>query len=504
MHSGRGAVSLDPRTPVLVGVGQVSQPELPAPDPAGMLADAARLAADDAGGRRLLERVETIRVVNLLSRGYPNPAALVAAQLGVAPRQTVYTTAGGNTPQVLVNRTAADIVAGHLDVALIGGAESWRTRSWYKARGERAPWPQQDPGVHPDVTIGEELVMASTEEMAIGLAAPVQLYPMFETALALESGVESPAGMAAWVARAAKLWAGFAAVAAANPYAALRGAPSAAEIASPGPANRMIGYPYPKLMCSNNSVDQAAALILCSAEAAAAAGVPSERWVFVHSGAQASDEVDVIRRDRLTRSPAVRAVGRHTLALAGLGIDDVELIDLYSCFPSAVQVAAGELGLGLDRQLTVTGGLTFAGGPWNDYVTHGIATMAAALRRRPGAFGLCTANGGNLTKHAAGLYSTTPPDARPRFAHPQAEVDATPARPVAAGHTGPATLEAFTVMHDREGRPEVAFAYGRTADDRRAVGASRDPAVLAALLGPSGVSGAGLEWVDAGTFTVAG
>ncbi len=487
----------DPRSPVLVGVGQVNHTELPAPEPVELLAGAARLAAADAGAPGLLEHLDSIRVVSLLSRGYPDPAALVAELLGASPRQRIYTTVGGNTPQVLVNRTAADIAAGRLDVALVGGAESWRTRSWYRRHGRQAPWRTQPDDAAPDETVGEELVMASPEELAIGLAIPVQFYPLFETALAIEAG----RSIGEQVAVAADLWADMAAVAASNPHAAVRSSPSATDIATPRPANRMIGYPYTKLLCSNNSVDQAAALLMCSAEAAERAGVPHDRWVHVLSGASASDEVDVIRRDRLTASPAIRAVGRATLGLAGVGVDDLDLVDLYSCFPSAVQVAVRELGLGDRRQLTVTGGLTFAGGPWNDYVTHAIATMTTRLREQPGALGLCTANGGHLTKHAAGVYSTTPPEGGARFAHPQAEVDATPRRPVAADHAGPATLEAFTVAHDRDGAPEVAFVYGRTPDGARTVGASRDPDTLGVLEGP-GATGAVPVFTGDGAFRI--
>lgn len=498
-HHRAPGLSPHPRATVVVGAGQVTWPAPPSPEPVDLLAEAARLAAADAGAPGLLGRLDSIRVVNLLSRGYPDPAALVAERLGASPRQRVATTAGGNTPQVLVNRTAADIAAGHLDVALIGGAESWRTRSWYRRRGEHPPWTDQDPAARPDDTLGEELRLSSPEEEALGLRMPVELYPQFEVALAVAAGRT----VGEQRARAAELWARFARVAAANPHAAIRTAPGAAEIATPTAANRVIGWPYTKLMCSNNAVDQAAALLVCSVEAARAAGVPPERWVFLRSGADASDVTDVCRRDRLDASPAIRAVGRATFGLAGAGPDDVELVDLYSCFPSAVQVAAAELGLDPSRELTVTGGLTFAGGPWNDYVTHAIATMAGLLRERPGALGLVTANGGNLTKHAAGLYSTEPPEGRPALARPQAEVDAVAARTLDAGWVGPAALEAWTVLHGRDGAPEVAYAYGRTPSGARALGASRDGATLAALADP-GRTGGPADWTAPGAFAVTG
>ncbi|MGH8922595.1 MAG: acetyl-CoA acetyltransferase, partial [Actinomycetes bacterium] len=147
----------DPRTPVLVGAGQVNVRDGDAPEPVELIATAARRAADDAGAAGLLRHLDSVRVVNILSRGYPDPGALVAARLGARPRQTVSTTAGGNMPQVLVDHTAAAIARGELDVALVGGAESWRTREAYRKRGEPSPWSRQPDDVRPTETIGTEL-----------------------------------------------------------------------------------------------------------------------------------------------------------------------------------------------------------------------------------------------------------------------------------------------------------------------------------------------------------
>jgi acetyl-CoA C-acetyltransferase len=165
----------------------------------------------------------------------------------------------------------------------------------------------------------------------------------------------------------------------------------------------------------------------------------------------------------------MRVAGRRALELAGIGHDDVAHVDLYSCFPSAVQIAAEELGLDIERQLTVTGGMSFAGGPWNNYPMHGIATMSGILREDPGAVGLCTANGGFTTKHALGLYSTEPPaSGRFHWGHPQAEVDALPRREGAAGYAGEATVESYTVLHGRDGGPEQGFAACLTPKGDRA------------------------------------
>lgn len=254
---------------------------------------------------------------------------------------------------------------------------------------------------------------------------------------------------------------------------------TAEEILRVSPDNRMIGLPYRKVMNSNNQVNMAAALLMCSAERAASLGVPRDRWVFPLSGTDCHEHQYVSNRWSFAETPAVRRGGELALNLAGVGIDDVSLIDLYSCFPSAVQLGAASLGLGVTRQLTLTGGLSFGGGPWNNYVMHAIATAVSRLRAAPDDRAFIWANGGFATKHAFGVYATKPPSDGFRYASPQAEIDVLPRRELALGDdaAGNATIEAYTVMHDRDGRPERLIASAIRADTRRAWIVSDDPTV---------------------------
>jgi acetyl-CoA C-acetyltransferase len=324
---------------------------------------------------------------------------------------------------------------------------------------------------------GGGIDMSDPAELAAGVRMPVQMYPMFETALRAEAGRSVPEHQV----HVSELWARFSEVAAGNPFAWSPTARTAEEIRTPGPSNRMIGAPYPKLMNSNNDVDMGAALLVCSVERATALGVPRDRWVFLHAGARAHEHTYVSHRASLTRTPAIELAGREALQLAGVGIDDIGIIDLYSCFPSAVQLGAQSLGIGLDRQLTRTGGLTFAGGPWNNYVMHAIATTLGDCRNQPGERALVWANGGFCTKHAFGIYSTEPPVHGFRQRDVQADVDALPKVEVAVDHEGPATIEAFTVMHGRDGMPERAYAACRLADGRRAWAWTSDAATMVSM-----------------------
>jgi acetyl-CoA C-acetyltransferase len=476
-------MTLDPRTPVLVGGGQwsnrVDRGEPPV-EPVELLAEAARRAADDSGAAdpgKVLAAVDSIRVVSILSWRYRDPAQLVADRIGAGDlRQRVYTNPGGNTPQALVNRSCADIAAGRLDVVLIGGAEAWRTRMAARSAGEHLDWTVQGEEVEPSETFGGAFAvsdMVHPLEMARGIVMPVQVYPAFECALRAAEGATHDE----WQARLGRLWSRFSEIAATNPHAWVQQAFGPEEVVAVSAANRMIGWPYPKLLNSNNAVEQGAALLLCSAEAAERLGVPRDRWVFPHAGTDGYDTAHVSARRDLRSSPAIAVAGGRALELAGVGPDDVAHADFYSCFPSAVELGAAELGFGLDRDLTVTGGLSFAGGPWNNYVSHAIATMATVLRAHPGDLGLITANGGFVTKHAFGVYGTEPPAAGYRSDHPQAEIDATftPVPIAAEDYEGPVTIEATTVMHDRDGVPELAIAAVLTPAGERTWATSHAP-----------------------------
>jgi acetyl-CoA C-acetyltransferase len=240
----------------------------------------------------------------------------------------------------------------------------------------------------------------------------------------------------------------------------------------------MISWPYTKLMNSNNMVDQGAALVLTSVERATYLQIPDDRWVFPYAGTDAHDTYAIGERAEFYRSPAIRIAGQRALQLAGVGVDDLDLIDVYSCFPSAVQVAANELGLPIGdpgRPLTVTGGLTFAGGPWNNYVTHSIATMAERLVANPGQRGFITANGGYLTKHSFGVYGTEPPSHEFRWEDAQSDVDREPTRDAVVEWSGVGTVEAWTTPFSRTGTAEKAFLAVRTPEDARVLAVIPDP-----------------------------
>ncbi|MEO1061136.1 MAG: acetyl-CoA acetyltransferase [Actinomycetota bacterium] len=466
-------MTIDPRTPVVVGVGQVVQRCAPAEavETVALMTQAVETAVADAGAPGLGATATAVRVVNGAWR-YPDPGRIVAERVGAPEATTGLSTDGGNTPQYLVNLSCLDLLAGRHETVVLVGCETIYTRRRARAAGLRIPTTIQE-GVEPDEVLGADVTMSSEHETARGLEMPINFYPLFESAIRASRGESVDEHRD----RIAQLWEGFNRVAVANPYAWRRDPMTWQQIREATDDNRMVGFPYTKAMNSNWDLDQAAAVILTTAETAERLGVARDRWVFPLVGTDAMDTANVTHRQDLHSSPAIRHAGARAFELASVGPDDLAHVDLYSCFPSAVQIGATELGLGQDRQLTVTGGLTFAGGPLNNYVMHSIATMVDLLREDAGSTGLCTANGGYVTKHAIGLYSTTPPEAGFRHDDVQPIVDAEPTTPAAEDHVGPGTIEAYTVMHGRDGA-EVGLVAVATPDGRRAWGNTRDGALM--------------------------
>ena len=458
-------MTIDPRTPVLIGTGQIVQRAQgidDALDPVALMVQAIEQATRDAQ-LASVPQADAIRVVSLLSWKYGDPAYFIAQDLGLSPKETALSSMGGNTPQTLVNTASRQIAAGEIDCVILTGGETTRTRARFRKAGIEPNWRTTD---RVPALASEDLTMNMPEELERKIMMPIQIYPMFETALRARAGrtIEEHQIFIS------ELWARFSAVASRNPHAWTQTAFTAEEIRTPTAQNRMIGFPYTKYMNSNNDVDMAAALILCSAEKATALGVPREHWIFPHSGSDAHEHPFVSHRNHFTDTPAIELAGRRVLELAGLTIEDVDLVDLYSCFPSAVQLGAQSLGLDINSQLTRTGGLPFAGGPWNNYVMHAIATLTRELRDGTGTTGLIWANGGYTTKHAFGVYSTTPPTRAFAYDYPQDAIDALPQRQLAspADAAGEATVEAYSVMHDRDGNPERSIASCILDDGRRA------------------------------------
>ncbi|MBI3678259.1 MAG: acetyl-CoA acetyltransferase [Proteobacteria bacterium] len=478
---------LDPRTPILVGGGQFTQRTAregklaESLSPIAMLEKVARLALADTGKADAVTRaLDTVAIVRftadspgdqgrLPKRMFRNPPLSLAGKLGAKPRHAVYTATGGNTPQWLVNRTAEQIANGECNAALLAGAEYIATILGAMKQGFNLNWGQGeegDPGRDPE-EIGEQRAGTTEHERAYKLNFPVNAYPLFENALRDQAG-RSPEAHLKWLG---EFFSPFSKVASENPHAWFPTYRSPAEISTPSEKNRFVGFPYTKYLNAVIEVDMAAAVVMTSVAKARELGIPESKWVFLHGCGDASDIWFVSERVNYHSSPAIRTIGQKAFSMARKTVSDLAFIDLYSCFPSAVEIGCRELGIAPNdlRGLTITGGLPYFGGAGNNYVMHSIVTMMDKLRAAPGKFGLCTANGWYVTKHSAGIYSTTPFEGRWQREDPksyQKDIDAMPHPELVEKPNGRGKIETYTVVTDRKAK-RFGIVVGRLEDGRR-------------------------------------
>ncbi|WP_433244652.1 acetyl-CoA acetyltransferase [Streptosporangium sp. CA-135522] len=461
-------MSVDPRTPCLVGVAQHTVREQPGPEPLDLWELVAREAAADAGAPGVLERLHSIQIVYTDSWQYDDPAARLAERLTAVPRHRSYSKVSGTAPQVLLGEAAGRIAAGQMDAALVVGAEALATRRALRRAGERVRWSHP---ADPKPPYGWERP-PHPAELAHDLFLPVHTYAIMETARraagreSIEQERESRGLMMAPMTR----------VAAANPHAWHREVWTPRELVTTSEDNRLVGWPYTKRTVAVMEVDQAAAAILVSTELADRLGVPRDRRIHLRGWAYAEDTWEVAARPDLGSSPAMEAAARHAFARAGVGLDDLGALDVYSCFAVALRSACAATGLApLDpRGLTVTGGLPYAGGPASDYVLHSTAAMAGRLRAEPG-HGLVTGVGMHLTKHTYAIWSTEPGgvlgDGVP--VHTAEPV------PIMAGSEGPATVAGYTVAYGRDGAAERGIVVADLPGGGRAYAHLRHPDLIA-------------------------
>jgi len=435
-----------------------------------LMTQAVLAAGSDAGATTMLAAIDRIAVPQG-SWSYPDPARMVAEGVGARSART-HLFELGIPQQAAINDALAAIAAGRSEVAVVVGGEA---RRWERDRagsfGGRVE--AGSTGTEPDVVHRRPGPLLEPVETAHRLWEPVQQYAMIDSALRSAEG-QTLAGHRAEIAG---LWSRFNLVAQDNPAAAFPERMSATPIDTPSPSNRPLSFPYNKWHASQWTVNQAAALLLCSAEAAARSGVPTDRWVFPLVGIESSHAVSLLRRREPGAWPAMGALARAAAARIGRPVADTEIQEAYSCFPAAIRVQQRELGLDLIAAPTVTGGMTFAGGPFNNFVLQAMVPVIARIRADPGALGMVTTVSGLLTKPGIGIWSARPDGQPPLVADLADQAEAVTGLVGVVeeldGYAGEATIVTYTVTFDRMD-PDRTIALCDTVDGRRCVAISTD------------------------------
>src|SRR5712675_1391221 len=471
----------DDRIPVIVGVGEiVDRPKEIAEglEPLALLVEALKRAEQDSGGRWLGE-IESLDIVNFLSWRYRDPEKQLAQRLGIQPKHLYYGPVGGESPIRYLHEAALRIARGECEVAAVCGAEAQSTATKAERAGVSWPW---TPFAHDVEEPKRGAAFQKPMAVKLGVFRPITVYPFYEMASSAHWGQTPREAMA----ESGQLWSTYSNVASQNPNAWLKRRFASDEITTPTPDNRLIAWPYTKLMVANPTVNMGSAVLMTSLARARAAGIPEDRLIHVWGGASAEEPRDYLIRDQFFESHPQNAVLEAVMDLAGGDGRAFDAIELYSCFPCVPKMARRTLGLGADMQPTVTGGLTFFGAPLNTYMTHAACAMVRKLRN--GAkLGLLYGQGGFVTKHHALVLSRQAPQhALAQDTSVQAEADrhrgAVPEFVTEADGKG--SVESFTVIYGRGGDVEHGVVMLRTSHNARALARvpAHDGTTLAHLL----------------------
>jgi acetyl-CoA C-acetyltransferase len=469
------------RIPVIVGVGEIT--DRPADlksglEPLALLEEALKRAEADSGGK-LLGDIQSLDIVNFLSWRYRDPEKLLSARLGISPAHAYYGPVGGESPIRYLHEAAQRIARGECSVAAVCGAEAQSTAT----KAERAkidlPW---TPFAHDVEEPKRGAAFQKPIAVKLGVFRPITVYPFYEAASSAHWGQTPREAMA----ESGTLWSTYSSVASQNPNAWLKRSFTPDEITTPTPENRLIAWPYNKLMVANPTVNMGGAVLLTSLAKAKAAGISEDRLVHVWGGASAEEPRDYLIRDQFFESHPQNAVLKAVMDLVGGDGKAFDAIELYSCFPCVPKMARRTLGLGADVQPTVTGGLTFFGAPLNTYMTHAACAMVRKLRSGA-TLGLLYGQGGFVTKHHGLVLSRQAPQgalAQDTSVQPEADSHRRAVPEFVTDATGKGKVESFTVLYGRGGEVEHGVVMLRTSGNDRALARvpAGDGATLAHLL----------------------
>jgi acetyl-CoA C-acetyltransferase len=469
------------RIPVIVGVGEiVDRPKDIAAglEPLALLEEALKRAEADSGGK-LLGDIGSLDVVNFMSWRYRDPEKQLAGRLGAKPAHLYYGPVGGESPIRYLHEAAQRIARGECSVAAVCGAEAQSTATKAQRGGIELPWtPFANDVEEPKRSAAFQKPLAVT----LGVFRPITVYPLYETATSAHWG-QTPREA---LAESGELWSTFSKVASENPNSWLKKRFAPEEITTPTPENRLISWPYTKLMVANPTVNMGGAILLTSLAKARAAGIAEDRLIYPWGGVSAEEPRDYLTRDQFFESHPQTAVLKAVMDLVDGDGTKFDAIELYSCFPCVPKMARRTLGLGRDVRPTVTGGLTFFGAPLNTYMTHAACAMVRSLRNGAN-LGLLYGQGGFVTKHHALVLSRQPPRGPlKQDTSVQAEADRHRRKvpDFVTEASGKGKVESFTVIYRGNGEIEHGVVMMRTERDARTLGRvpANDARTLAFLL----------------------
>lgn len=472
--------------PVIIGIGQcVHRSVVPAEikTPMELIEMAVREAEEDSHVKALARKVDTLCLVNILTQQYDDPLSELSGRLHIKPKHQSYTWVGATAPQWFVNQTAEKIISGGTRIALICGGEAFHSKK-VEAKVNGTTFQQWD-FPHKKPWMAGDLRDPVTElEIKYGLVLPIHIYPFFENALRHHESLSIEEHRK----ELGEFCAAFSSIAAENPYAWFKNPKSSDQIETADSSNPMAAFPYTRSMCSIMQVDQAAALFMTDEQTAIELGVPRDKWIYLLGSGDASDIWHVSERINFFSTPSVKVAAEKAMYQADVSLQEIDYLDLYSCFPCATRMVRNMLEIPQNdpRPLTITGGMPYFGGPGNNYSMHAICKMVELLRQDKDKIGLIHSLSWFISKHSIGIYAGNGKETPKRQIPPesyQAELNKLKGPPFIEDAFGNAVVETFTLFHDHSGQPIDAVLIGRLVDGTRFLAKpEKDKDLLAAMM----------------------
>ncbi len=483
--------------PVLVGIGELVNREQAQPgEPWKYMVQCALKAEEDTGVQDILSSIDSLSMVNVISRNYLNEPLHIANALAANPRDIVTTPIGATGPQSLLNRLCDRISIGESNIGLICGGEAFYTRgigaeSLEKkaAHGTRKEYP----------LFGDLREPVSSLEASYGLFLPAVVYPLFANAyrqyhhLSLDD----------YLMQSGRLCEKYSREAAQNEIAWFRDGKTAEQISTVTTDNRIAHYPFTKYMNAIMSVDQAAALLVMSEKEANRFGISENRRIYLVGCGDAAEKWHISNRVNYYSAPGLKIAYDNALTQANLTTEDIDYWDLYNCFPVAAQIALKTLQLPDNTNPTLTGGLPYFGGAGNNYSLHSICAMVKTLRSEPEKTGVVQSVSWYMSKFAIGIYSGTRPDSFQRRDPSEYMYDIDklyPDVPILINQIGRFKIETYTTTLDREGEPLSAVIIAQDQNGARLFACNdKDPQLIRDMMQEEPIGKTAIVSIDRGT-----
>ncbi|MDA9143552.1 acetyl-CoA acetyltransferase [Gammaproteobacteria bacterium] len=461
-------------TPVVIGISSIQQKgSYDDLDEALILMEkATQKAISDSTNPNIVNYIDQIQIPKGFWK-YRDPGKWIAKRNGMKSAKTTVTKIGV-LQQNLINTACKDIVDGKINASLIIGGEARYKK--IQALKENKVFVETELNTNPDYYVKADHDLQTQDERdELGLMA-VGYYAILETAYRAQKKLS----IQEHKEKISKLYEVFSKIAKENPDGWLDKSLTANEIIEASKSNPLQALPYNKFHCTSWNVNQASAIIICSENLANNLRIPSSKRVYPVASSESNHMIAPIQRPHLSKSYGLDLAVKFIKDVCRNNNIEPNLYELYSCFPIAVQMFSDSLGLNENQSKTVTGGMSFAGGPLNNYMIHSTVKMLSKIRSDHSNIGLVTGVSGMMTKQALALWSKKPLiDFITKDVTEEAKLKEAPVQ-MSEELEGMATIIGYTIFKDNNGELK-AVIYSEDSKKKRKVLISYDKEILKSM-----------------------